>query len=152
MSRTPGVALLFLAAAGVLLLLVGVAMVWGGIAIPDLVRAQIPDAALVDTAAVGGAMVALGGLAAIVGGVHLAVIAPLRGGRPWAVVGGITVSATLAILAAASGAGALVSLASGAGSAATMVPAAAGLALVGGTYGWLAGVLLRVRNHARRGD
>jgi hypothetical protein len=148
-TRAPGVALLFLAAAGVLLLLVGAAMVVGGITIPDLVRAQIPDAALVDSAEVGGAMVALGGLSAILGLVHLAAIPAVRRGQPIVVVAGITISATLSVLAAASAAGALVALASASGSAATMIPAAIGLLLVALAYAWLGAVLAAVRNGAR---
>jgi len=151
-TRAPGVALLFLAAAGILLLLVAAAMIWGGIAIPDLVRAQIPDAALVDSAEVGGAMVALGGLAGILGIVHLAAIPALRRGQPVVVIAGIMVSATLAVLAAASATGALVALASASGSVQTMLPAAIGLVLVAGAYGWLGAVLIGVRNRARSRD
>ena len=152
MPRAPGVALLFLAAAGVLLLVVGAAMVVGGIAIPELIRAQIPDAALVDSAEVGGAMVALGGLSAILGVAHLTVIPLVRRGQPIVIVAGITVSATLAVLAAASAAGALVALASASGSAATMIPAAIGLLLVASAYAWLGAVLIGVRNRGRARD
>jgi hypothetical protein len=58
-------------------------------------------------------------------------------------------AATFSVVAAASGVGALVALAASAGSAATMVPAGIGLILVGGAYGWLALVLVRVRSRSR---
>jgi len=150
-TRAPGAALLALAAAGILLLLGGAALVWAGVAIPDLVRAQIPGAAPVDSAAVGGAMVALGGLAVLTGIAHLLLIPGIRRTRPTAVVAGIMGAATLCVVAIASGVGALVALAASAADAATMVPAAIGLSLVGAAYGWLAMVLVRVRNRSRPG-
>jgi len=150
-TRAPGAALLALAAAGILLLLGGAALVWAGVAIPDLVRAQIPGAAPVDSAAVGGAMVALGGLAVLTGIAHLLLIPGIGRTRPTAVVAGIMGAATLCVVAIASGVGALVALAASAADAATMVPAAIGLSLVGAAYGWLAMVLVRVRNRSRPG-
>lgn len=151
MTRAPGAALLALAAAGILLLLGGAALAWAGVAIPDLVRAQIPGAAPVDSAAVGGAMVALGGLAVLTGIAHLLLIPGIGRTRPTAVVAGIMGAATLCVVAIASGVGALVALAASAADAATMVPAAIGLSLVGAAYGWLAMVLVRVRNRSRPG-
>lgn len=145
MRRARGVALLFLAAAGTLLLIVATGLVWAGIAIPDLVRAQIPDAAAVDTAQVGGAMVALGGLAGAFGGVHLLLIPGVRQQHPTFLVAGITLAVMLAVLALASSCGALVALASASGSAQTMLPAALGLAMVALGYGWLGVLLVRLR-------
>lgn len=145
MRRARGVALLFLAAAGILLLVVATGMVWGGLAIPGLIRAQIPDAALVDTAQVGGAMVALGGLAGLVGALHLLLIPGVRRLVPGVLVAGITLAVTLAVLALASAVGALVALASASGSPQTMLPAALGLALVGLAYAWLGAALVSLR-------
>lgn len=151
MTRAPGAALLLVGAAGILLLAGGASLVWAGVAIPDLIRAQIPGAAPVDSAAVGGAMVALGGLALLAGVAHLLLIPGLRRGGSTAVVAGIMGAATLCMVAIGSGVGALVALAASAASAATMVPAAIGLSLAGAAYGWLAVVLARVRGRSRCG-
>ncbi len=138
-----------LAAAGAIFAVAAAGLVWAGINIPGLIRAQIPPEAPIDEAQVGGALVALGALAGLVGAAHLLMIPVLVRAHPTAVVGGIAGSATLATLAAASSIGALVALASGSASAATMLPAAGGLALVALAYAWLAALLVGLRNRTR---
>lgn len=145
MTRARGAVLVLLAAAGALYVLTGSALAWGGVAIPELVRAQIPAEAPVDSAAVGGAMVALGGAAILVGVAHLVLVPGVRAARPSAMVAGIVGAATLALVAGATAVGALVALTASAADPSTMIPAAIGLAVVGATYAWLAALLVRIR-------
>lgn len=127
MTRTPGLAIAFLVAAGVLLCLAGAAGVGVGLLDPGLISDQLPPEAVIDAPAVGGAAVALGVATGALGLIHLGIAAALRRGVGIAATAGVVLAASMAVLALAFAVAAVVSIASGSAPAIYMVPAAIGL-------------------------
>jgi hypothetical protein len=142
MTGPPTRAVVVLAAAGVLLLLAGSTVIGLGILDPQLISRQIPDQ-VIDTPAVGGAMVALGVGGDLLALVHLGTAVALRRGVAVALSGGAALSATMAVLSFVLAVSALVSAASGSGTSVIMLPAAAVLILATAAYAaaasWLIG-------------
>jgi hypothetical protein len=116
-----------LLAAGVVILLGGLAAVAIGLINPALISAQLPPEAEIDAPAVGGAAVALGVATALVGLLHLVTAAALRRGVSIAATAAIVLAATMALISLGFAVAALVSIASGAALAIYMVPASVGL-------------------------
>jgi len=142
MPRVGGLALAILVASGGLLILVGLGVGVAGIANPELVSRHIPDS-VIDTAAVGGAMVALGCALALVGLLHLGAAAAVRLGVPGASTGTVILAAGMAILAMAFGIAALVSAVADTAPAILMLPASAGLLLATIAYALVVASLMR---------
>jgi hypothetical protein len=117
-----------LVAAGIVILLGGLAAVAMGLVNPALLREQLPPEAEVDAAAVGGAAVALGVATALVGLLHLVTAAALRRGVGIAATAAVVLAATMAVISLGFAVAALVSIAAGAALASYMVPASVGLA------------------------
>jgi hypothetical protein len=135
-------AIVVLAAAGVVLLLAGSAVIALGVVAPQLISSQIP-AGVIDTPAVGGGMVALGVGGDLLGLVHVGVALAVRRQMALGLVGGAVLSATMAVMAFLFAVAALVSAASGAATPLVMLPAAAVLAPASVAYAaaalWLVG-------------
>jgi hypothetical protein len=145
MARPHGRSAVILAAAGIVLTLVGAAAAAVGWLDPRLISDQLPPDAGIDAAAVGGAAVALGVAVALLGLVHLLVALALRraiGVAPTAAVG---LAATMAVLSLGFGVAALVSIASAAAPAVLMLPAAIGLIGAVIAYGATAAGIIRAR-------
>ena len=113
MGRPSGLAWAILLAAGIVLLGGGAVAIAVGILNPGLISAQLPPEAEVDTAAVGGAAVALGVATAVVGLMHVGIALALRARIGVAVTSAVVLAATMAVLALGFGVAALVSIASG---------------------------------------
>jgi hypothetical protein len=141
MTGPPTWAVVVLAAAGVLLLLAGSAVIGLGILDPQLISRQIPDQ-VIDTPAVGGAMVALGVGGGLLALAHLGTAVALRRGVALAVSGGAALSATMAVLSFVLAVSALVSAASGSAMPVIMLPAAAVLILATAAYAGAASSLI----------
>jgi hypothetical protein len=141
MTGPPTWAVVVLAAAGVLLLLAGSAVIGLGILDPQLISRQIPDQ-VIDTPAVGGAMVALGVGGGLLALVHLGTAVALRRGVTLALSGGAALSATMAVLSFVLAVSALVSAASGSATPVIMLPAAAVLILATAAYAGAASSLI----------
>jgi hypothetical protein len=122
-----------LLAAGIAILLGGLAAVAMGLVNPTLLRQQLPPEAEVDAPAVGGAAVALGVATALVGLLHLVTAAALRRGVSIAATAAVVLAATMAVIALGFAVAALVSIASGAALPIYMVPASVvmGAAVIG---------------------
>lgn len=131
--RLRGPALVFLAAGGGLLILVGLGVIAIGLLDPELVSSQIPDS-VIGTAAVGGAMVALGCGTSLLGGFHLAAVAAVRLRWRGAATGSVVLATGMAVLAFAFSVAALVSAVAGSAPAILMLPAGAGLLLATFAY------------------
>jgi len=116
-----------LLAAGIVILLGGLAAVSIGLVNPALISAQLPPEAEIDAPAVGGAAVALGVATALVGLLHLVTGAALRRGVSGAATAAVVLASTMAVLSLGFAVAALVSIASGAALAIYMVPASVGL-------------------------
>ena len=127
MARPPRLSLLVLAAAGIVLLLCGVAAVAIGLLNPRLISDQLPPDAAVDAPAVGGAAVALGVAVIVLALIHLLTAAALRRGIGVARTAGVVLAATMAVLSLGFAVAALVSIASGAAPAIIMLPASVAL-------------------------
>lgn len=145
MARPFGLATPILAAAGVVLLLAGIAAAAVGWLDPHLISDRLPPEAPIDAPAVGGAAVALGVAMVVLGVVHLLIAAALRRGSGLAPTAAVVVAATMAILAFGFGVAALVSIASDTAPAVLMVPAAIGLgaAMIG--YGAATAMIIGAR-------
>jgi hypothetical protein len=152
MASSPTPVALTLTVLGALLLLAGVVGVMTGATIPERIASLLPSEALIDAAGVGGATVALGALASVVGLLHLAPVPGVRRRSPPALITGIMLGATLAVIAAASAVAVVVSIASGSGPPEVLLPVAIGLALAAGVYVWLTAVLIGLRGGTRRPD
>lgn len=139
--RLRGPALVFLTAGGGLLILAGLGVIAVGLLDPDLVSRQIPDS-VIGTAAVGGAMVALGCGASLLGGLHLAVVAAVRLRWRGAATGSVVLSSGMAVLAFAFSVAALVSAVAGSAPPILMLPAGAGLLLATIAYALAAAGLI----------
>lgn len=150
MSRGAHGAALVLAAAGVLLLVGGVAGVVVALAFAEEVHALLPDEITSDPAAIGGAAMALGVTLVLGGGIHLAVAAANRR-RQW-LVAGVLLAVVMAALAVGWAVTALVSAAAGTAPLAAMLAAGAGLLGGAAAYGWAAAALLGVRRADRGHD
>jgi len=148
-ARPPTRAVVVLAAAGVVLLLAGSAVIGVGLVAPQLISSQIP-VGVIDTPAVGGGMVALGVGADLLGLVHLGAAVAVRRGMAVGLVGGAVLSATMAVIALLFAVAALVSAASGSATPLVMIPAAAVLAPAAVAYAAAALSLIgRIRNPVR---
>jgi len=147
--RSASRAAIVLALLGTVFVGVGATGLWMGTAIPDRIAALLPPEALIDAAGVGGATVALGALAGAVGVAHLALVPLVRRSVGVALIGGLMLTATLAVIALASAVAALVTVASGLGPAAIFVPVAMGLGCLAGAYAWLTAVLIGLRSEVR---
>jgi hypothetical protein len=141
MRGQPTLAVVVLAAAGVLLLLAGSTVIGLGILDPQLISRQIPDQ-VIDTPAVGGAMVALGVGGSLLALVHLGTAFALRRGMALALSGGAALNATMAVLSFVFAVSALVSAASGSATPVIMLPAAAVLVLATAAYAAAASSLI----------
>lgn len=148
MARPFGLAVPILVAAGVILVLAGVAAAGVGWLDPQLISDRLPRDAQIDAPAVGGAAVALGVAIAILGLVHLVITVALRRGSRVASTAAVVVAATMAVLSFGFGVAALVSLASGAAPALLMVPAAIGLA--GALIAYGAATAMILHSHGAR--
>lgn len=127
MARPFGPSIAILAAAGVILSLVGIAAAAVGWLNPHLISDQLPPEAAIDAPAVGGAAVALGVAIALLGLAHLLVAAALRREIGVAPTAAVVLAATMAALSFGFAVAALVSIASGAAPVVLMLPAAIGL-------------------------
>ncbi len=134
MPRLRGLAIAILAASGGLLILAGLGVVAVGLLDPELVSSRIPDE-VIDTAAVGGAMVALGCGTALLGLLHLVSVAAVRLNVRGAATGGVVLAAGMAVLAFAFSVAALVSAVAGSAPPILMLPASAGMLLATIAYG-----------------
>jgi hypothetical protein len=141
MTGPPTRAVMVLAAAGALLLLAGSGVIGLGVLDPQLISAQIPNE-VIDTPAVGGAMVALGVGGDLLALVHLGTALALRRRVALALSGGAALSATMAVLSFVFAVSALVSAASGSAMPALMLPAAAVLILATVAYALAASSLI----------
>lgn len=139
MARPPRLAVAFLVAAGIVILLGGAAAVAVGLLNPHLISDQLPPDAAVDAAAVGGASVALGVATGLLGLVHMATAAAVRRGSGVAATAGVVLAATMAVLSFGFAVAAVVSIASGAAPAIVMLPASIGLG--GAVVGYAASAL-----------
>jgi hypothetical protein len=145
MARPPGPSVAILAAAGVILSVVGIASAAVGWIKPHLISDQLPPEALLDAAAVGGAAVALGVAVALLGLAHLLIAAALRRELAVAPTAGVVLAATMAALSLGFAVAALVSIASGAAPTVLMLPAAIGLTGAVIAYGATAAAIIRAR-------
>lgn len=136
-----------LALLGLVLLLLGAAAIGAGLVFAERIRAMLPPVAI-DAAAVGGALVALGGAAGLLGAAHLAVALAIRRRARRAAVPAIVLSAVMSVVTLGWATAALVSFASGSGPSAAMLPAGIGLAVVALGYGWATAVLIGLRGSA----
>jgi len=135
MARPLGRSVAILVAAGVVLVLAGMAAAGVGWFNPHLISDQLPPEAPIDSAAVGGAAVALGLAVAFVGLAHLLTAAALRRGLSVASTAAVVLAATMAVLSLGFAVAALVSIASGSAPPVLMLPAAAGLTAAVIAYG-----------------
>src|SRR5438093_6229238 len=126
-ARPPTRAVVVLAAAGVVLLLAGSAVIGVGLVAPQLISSQIP-VGVIDTPAVGGGMVALGVGADLLGLVHLGAAVAVRRRMAVGPAAGAVLSVTMAVIVFLFVVAALVSAASGSATPLVMLPAAAVLA------------------------
>ena len=117
----------FLLAAGMVLCIAGAAAVGIGLFDPQLISDQLPPEALLDAQAVGGAAVALGVGAALLGVVHVATGIALRRRVVIAETAAVVLAAIMAMLSFGFAISALVTIASAAAPAIIMLPAAIGL-------------------------
>ena len=124
------------------LLLAGSALIGLGVLNPQLISSQIPNE-VIDTPAVGGAMVALGAGGDLLALLHLGTALGLRRHVALAVSGGAALSATMAVLSFMLAVSALVSAASGSALPIVMLPAAAVLVLATAAYTAAAASLVR---------
>jgi len=145
MSRTATRPAILLALAGVVLLVACAAGVSAGLLLAERIYALLPPVTI-DAAAVGGATVALGVAAGLLGLLHLALAVALRRAVLAAVVPTIVLCATMAVLAISWAVAALVSSASGSGPPAAMVGAGIGLVLVAAAYAWSGAILIGLRS------
>lgn len=128
MPRLRGLAIAILAVSGGLLILAGLGVAVTGLLYPELVSSRIPDS-VIDTPAVGGAMVALGCGTALLGGFHLAAAAAVGFSVRRAATGAVALGAGMAVLAFAFSVAALVSAVAGSAPSILMLPASVGLLL-----------------------
>jgi hypothetical protein len=146
-GESPRFPRLLLLAGGALLLLAGATAVAAGIAIPDRLLALLPPVAI-DSAAVGGATVALGLLIAALGLLELLLGLVVRGRSAWRVAAAVVVIGLIGILLVALGVALLTEVAAGA--SVWLVPA--GLALVAtGVVHWSGGWVLASTGAAAQG-
>jgi hypothetical protein len=134
MARPPRLSLLVLAAAGVVLLVCGVAAVALGLLNPRLISDQLPPDAAIDAPAVGGAAVALGVAVILLALIHLVTVAALRRGIGMARTAGVVLAATMAVLSLGFAVAAVVSIASGSAPAIIMLPASGALGAAAVAY------------------
>jgi hypothetical protein len=140
----PRFAIVWLLAAGAVLVVAGLTAIAAGTWFATWLYAQLPPVAI-DARAVGGAATATGVGVSMIGALHLgAGILLGRGVRP-ALTPAVVLAATMAALTIGWGAAAVVSAASGNGPRAALVPAAMGLAVVAAGYGWAARGLIGLR-------
>jgi hypothetical protein len=140
-----------LALAGLGLLLLGAAGIFAGLTLAERIYALLPPVTI-DAAAVGGAAVAFGVTAALLGIAHGVLALGLRRGLPVATVPSIVLCATMAVVALGWAIAALVSAASGAAPPAAMLAAGIGLGLVAGAYGWVGASLMELRQRPEDRD
>ena len=134
MARPPRLSLLVLAAAGVVLLVGGVAAVAVGLLNPRLISDQLPPDAAIDAPAVGGAAVALGVAVVLLALIHLVTVAALRRGIGMARTAGVVLAATMAVLSLGFAVAAVVSIASGSAPTIIMLPASVALGAAAVAY------------------
>ena len=134
MARPPRLSLLVLAAAGVVLLVGGVAAVAVGLLNPRLISDQLPPDAAIDAPAVGGAAVALGVAVILLALIHLVAVAALRRGIGIARTAGVVLAATMAVLSLGFAVAAVVSIASGSAPAIIMLPTSVALGAAAVAY------------------
>jgi len=127
MGQPSRLAWAILLVAGLVLVGTGAAAVAVGVFNPGLISSQLPPDAAVDAPAVGGAAVALGVAAALLGVLHWVTAFALRARVGIAVTGAVVLASTMAILALAFAVAAVVSIAAGSAPAVYMIPAAIGL-------------------------
>ena len=148
-NRVP---VLLLLAVGLLLLVVGAAAIYAGLALAERIHALLPPITA-DEHAIGGAAVALGIGFLVTGLLHLAMGLVLARGRSTSselsLVSGISLCAVMATLAVGWAVAALVSAASGSAPAEAMLPAGIGLLGLACLYGWAVVVLQRGRRRLR---
>ncbi len=148
-NRVP---VLLLFGVGLLLLVVGAAGIYAGLALAERIHALLPPITA-DADAIGGAAVALGIGFLLVGLLHLGMGFVLARSGPAAselsLVSAITLCALMGTLAVGWAVAALVSAASGSAPAEGMVPAGFGLLGMAGLYGWALAALLRGRRRLR---
>lgn len=147
MVRLRGLALVFLTVGGGLLILAGLGLIATGLLDPELVSSRIPDS-VIGTAAVGGAMVALGCGTSLLGGLHLAAVAAVGLRVRGAVTGAVVLAAGMAVLAFAFGVAALVSAVAGSAPPILMLPASAGLLLATIAYALAVAGLMGARGES----
>jgi hypothetical protein len=148
----PAVPLVLLGIVGLLLVVAGGLGVFAGLTQAARLRSLLPVEAIVDAPAVGGAVFALGVAAGALGLLHLGLLLMLKRRVPHAAAATITLSATLAVMAAASGIAAAVSAVSRMGDPGMLTAVAAGLLLLGSAYAWAARVLIGAWNRSRGSD
>jgi hypothetical protein len=144
---------LVLVGVGLLLLVVGAVGVFAGLALADRIYALLPSIITADADAIGGAAMALGIAAFLVGGLHLGMAVALArtAGAPREpiLVTGIALCAVMAVMALGWSVAALVSAASGSAPADAMLPAGFGLLALAVAYGLAAVTIMRVRRTVR---
>ncbi|HLA65090.1 MAG TPA: hypothetical protein VK600_00750 [Candidatus Saccharimonadales bacterium] len=141
MARQPTLAVAVLAVAGAIILLAGSTVIGLGVLAPQLISSQIPNE-VIDTPAVGGAMVALGVGGDLLALIHLATAIALRRRLALALSGGAVLSATMSVLSFVFAVSALVSAASGSATPIVVLPAAAILILATAAYAGAASSLI----------
>jgi hypothetical protein len=139
-----------LAVAGILLLLLCATGVAAGLLFAERIHAMLPPVTI-DAAAVGGATVALGAAAGLLGVTHLGLALALWRGVRQASVPAIVLSATMSLVALGWALAALVSVASGSGVVAVTLPGGIGLVLVAAGYAWATSVLIGLRREGQPG-
>lgn len=145
MARPPGLSLVVLLAAGIVLCLIGLAAVAVGSLNPHLISDQLPPDAAIDAPAVGGAAVALGVAIVLLGLLHMAIAAALRRGIGVAPTAAVVLAATMAALSFGFAVSALVSIASGAAPVVLMLPASIGLGGAAIAYGATTAAIIGAR-------
>lgn len=145
MARPYGRSVAILAAAGIVLLIMGAAAASVGWLDPHLISDQLPPDAAVDAPAVGGAAVALGLAVVLLGLAHLLVAIALRREMALAPTAGVVLAATMAALSFGFSVAAVVTIASGAAPAVLMAAAAIGLGAAAIAYGATTVAIIRAR-------
>ena len=147
MWRSPGLPVLVLTGAGLLLLLAGGAGIFAGLVLAERIHGLLPAEITSDAAAIGGAAMALGAALLLLGVAHVGLGAAVRHGR--LLVAAIVTCTVMAAIALGWALAALVSAAAGDTLAAGMLPAGIGLGVLAFGYAWSAALLMERRREDR---
>lgn len=132
-------------AGGVILWIAGSGAVGFGLFFPHLIADRLPPEVLIDTAAVGGASVALGVGFAIAGVGHLVTAAALRRSAHLAETAGVVLGASMAVLAFGLAVALLVSVVAATAPTIVLLPPAIVMGFAAAAYAATTAAILRRR-------